>query len=208
MPFVDITRTLGLDTLTWPQDPAFQCETVASTDHGDAFNLARLDMADHTGTHLDSPAHFIADAPTVDRIPLERLFGVTAHVVEVPMEAGVIEPQHFDQLPIQPGEAVLFKTLNSFLHRSEISENYCHLSPQSAELLVALQAGLVGIDYLSPDSFDSEDFPVHRRLLQCGILLLEDLDLRMAHAGACKLYCLPLKLTGTSGAPCRAVLEI
>ena len=33
-------------------------------------------MVVHHGTHLDAPRHFIADGPTIDQIPLERLYGL------------------------------------------------------------------------------------------------------------------------------------
>lgn len=206
MALYDITRTLGRDALAYPGDQPFVCAAVSSLAAGDPCNLARLEMPDHCGTHLDAPAHFIHGAPTMDQIDLQRMFGLTAHVVQIPDEAASIQPPHFDSLTINRGEAVLFKTRNSHLPRDKFSEDYCSLSLEAAQTLVQMRAGLIGLDYLSPDAPDAHDFPVHRLLLSHNILILEDADLSNVPPGRYILYCLPLKLANTSGAPCRAIL--
>jgi arylformamidase len=47
---------------------------------------------------------------------------------------------------------------------------------------------------------------VHRVLLGAGVVVVEGLDLRAVPPGDYELYCLPLKLVGSDGAPARAVL--
>ena len=46
----------------------------------------------------------------------------------------------------------------------------------------------------------------HRILLGAGVIAVEGLDLRGVDPGAYHLTCLPLKLIGADGSPCRAVL--
>jgi kynurenine formamidase len=41
----------------------------------DNANVTEVQMVVHHGTHLDAPRHFIADGPTMDQVPLDRLFG-------------------------------------------------------------------------------------------------------------------------------------
>jgi arylformamidase len=48
--------------------------------------------------------------------------------------------------------------------------------------------------------------PVHRVLLEAATVIVEGLDLSDVHAGEYDLWCLPLKLVGSDGAPARAVL--
>jgi arylformamidase len=66
---------------------------------------------------------------------------------------------------------------------------------------------LVGIDYLSVDAFEHQDFPVHRTLLGAGCLILEGLDLRTVPPGDYELLVLPLLLAQGDGAPARAILR-
>lgn len=65
---------------------------------------------------------------------------------------------------------------------------------------------LVGVDYLSVESFGSEDFPVHHLLLERGVVIVEGLDLSEVPAGVYQFICLPLRLAGLDGAPARAML--
>jgi arylformamidase len=64
---------------------------------------------------------------------------------------------------------------------------------------------LVGVDYLSVEHFGG-DGSVHRVLLGAGVVVVEGLDLRAVPPGDYELYCLPLKLVGSDGAPARVVL--
>jgi arylformamidase len=66
---------------------------------------------------------------------------------------------------------------------------------------------LVGIDYLSVDTFERQDFPVHRTLLSAGVVILEGLDLRAVPPGDYELIALPLLLQDGDGAPARVVLR-
>lgn len=50
------------------------------------------------------------------------------------------------------------------------------------------------------------DAPVHRTLMEAGIVLLEGTDLREVPVGTYLLVCAPLKLEGAEGAPTRAFL--
>jgi arylformamidase len=48
--------------------------------------------------------------------------------------------------------------------------------------------------------------PTHEILLSAGVVIIEGLDLTEVSQGRYTLYCLPLKLLGSDGAPARAIL--
>ena len=60
---------------------------------------------------------------------------------------------------------------------------------------------LVGVDRLSVG-----DEGAHVTLLGAGLVVVEGLDLSAVEPGPYELYCLPLKLVGSDGAPARAIL--
>jgi arylformamidase len=64
---------------------------------------------------------------------------------------------------------------------------------------------LIGIDYFSIAPF-GDSVPTHRVLLGAKLVILEGADLSQVPAGHYELYCLPLKLGGSDGAPARAIL--
>jgi len=203
---IDITRTIWLDTLTYPGDAPASLEQVASLERGDLINLAHMNLSCHTGTHIDAPAHFIRDGATLDSFPPER-FVLDALVLEKRGE-GDVGPAELARLDLRKGEAVLLKTRNGSLPRSAFSGAFTGLSAAGARLLVERGVSMVGIDYLSVERDDDPAYPVHNTLLGAGVLIVEDLDLRAVQPGRYRLYCLPLRICGTEAAPCRALLEM
>lgn len=204
MQIFDITRTLGLDTLSIPDDPAFESAKIASIQNGDIFNLRRLVISSHSGTHLDAPYHFFDDQSSLDQLPINR-FVLEAQVIYI-QNPKKISLQEIENYPIKPGQAILFKTKNRYLPRDTFSEKFVDLAEPAARWLVQKKISLVGIDYLSIERFDDDTFPVHQILLGSSILILEDIDLSQIEPGLYQLSCLPLKFKNADGAPCRAIL--
>jgi arylformamidase len=89
--------------------------------------------------------------------------------------------------------------------RGEFQKDYVAIAPDAAEWLVEHGVRLVGIDYLSVAPFD-DPVPTHRILLSGRIVALEGIDLSQVAPGHYTLYCLPMKLGGSDGAPARAIL--
>jgi len=112
-------------------------------------------------------------------------------------------------LPIPPGtERLLFKTRSSELwnHAEDgFVEDFVAVTGDGAQWLVDRGVRLVGIDYLSIAPFTAP-VPCHQILLAAGVIPVEGLDLRRVEPGLYQLICLPIKIGGSDGAPCRAVL--
>jgi len=77
---------------------------------------------------------------------------------------------------------------------------------EAARALVARGVKLVGLDYLSV-AHAEEQVEVHRAFLDHGVVLLEGIDLSEINPGCYELICFPIRLRGSDGAPCRAVLR-
>jgi arylformamidase len=139
----------------------------------------------HAGTHLDAPAHFVADAPDLEGLGLEALIGPCV-------------VSDYDELAgLAPVERVLIRLPSD-----------TGLSVEDARLLLARGVRLVGVDALSVETEASVESgaPVHRLLLAAGVAVLEDLDLMAVPSGEYTLVALPLRLTHSEASPVRAVL--
>jgi arylformamidase len=111
------------------------------------------------------------------------------------------------KLGVQGEERVLFKTRNSsLLHKGVYDPSFAAFSVEGAKALVDSGVRLVGLDYLSIAHAD-EQVPVHRAFLDHGVVLLEGVDLSQVPPGRYEIICPPVKLAGSDGAPCRAVLR-
>lgn len=203
--FYDITRTIGLDTLTFPGDTPLELERLALMSSGDSYNLTAMRASCHTGTHLDAPWHFVDAGARLSDLPLSR-FIMRAHVVDA-TQRSAIGLEAVAGLQLEPGDAVLFKTDNAGLSRAAFSEQVSGLTPALAQHLAQLGVGLAGIDYLSIELGADGTYPVHAILLGAGMLILEEADLSHVPPGTYRLYCLPLRLYQTEAAPVRAVLK-
>ena len=79
------------------------------------------------------------------------------------------------------------------------------MDASGAEWLVKKGVKLVGVDSLSVAPFN-DGVATHRILLKAGVVVVEGLNLAGVSKGRYTLYCLPVKLMGSDGAPARAVL--
>ncbi len=69
---VELSHPLQPEMPTWPGDPPTQFTPLASIPK-QGFFLRGLSLGEHSGTHLNAPAHFFEDGPSVDAIPAGRL---------------------------------------------------------------------------------------------------------------------------------------
>src|SRR3977135_2034027 len=69
---VDLTHPLAEGMPVFPGLPEPSFRSIATGGDG-GFAFTELHLLNHVGTHVDAPAHQIADGDTLDDIPLERL---------------------------------------------------------------------------------------------------------------------------------------
>jgi len=203
----DISVLLGEESIDYPGDTRYSRERMCTIKEGGPYELSRLVMIAHSGTHIDFPAHFIANGRRSDQYDIAD-FMLAAQVVEIEDTEEIYpdELQHFD---VRANEALLFKTENSRrgLCRSRaFSAAYVYLSSEAAEFCVKKEVALIGLDYITIEKYGDETFPAHRKILGNNIPILEGVNLEEAPSGIYTLLCLPLKIKDGEASPVRAVL--
>lgn len=206
MPIYDITLPLSPLTFVFPGDPGVEVEPIRQITRGDPFNLVRLTLGSHAGTHIDPPFHLYDRGLKADQLPLGVLIG-PARVVPVET-TGPISRQDLEHRDLGESPRLLLRTGSSRRWRTWATEGrWAYLTLDAADRLIERRTRLIGIDAPSIDAPDAADLPVHRLLLQHGVLIVESLDLSIVTPGDYCLLCLPLKIEGGDGAPVRAVLS-
>jgi arylformamidase len=202
----DVSVPISSRLPTWPGDPKVSLERVSAIAKGEAANVSRLEAGVHTGTHVDAPVHFVDGATGIDSIPIETLVGPCL-VVEADPPWLELRPE---DLPATEHTRILFKTRNSARWGNAdrpFDTEFVAIGLDLARRLVAEGKLLVGVDYLSVESYHAPfEHPVHHTLLAARVVVIEGLDLSQVEPGDYDLYCLPLKLVGSDGAPARTVL--
>jgi arylformamidase len=206
MRIYDVSVGISPQLPVWPGDPPVELERVKAIASGANANVSRLACGVHIGTHVDAPLHFIDGAAGVESLPLKMLTG-RAYVVHLPV-AKVIDQATLEKAGLPPRtRRVLFRTRNSELWAREqgFQKDFVAVDASGARWLVKKGVQLVGMDYLSVAPF-GQSKETHRTLLEAGVVVIEGLDLSRVTQGRYTLYCLPLKLMGSDGAPARAIL--
>ena len=216
---VDLSHPMENGMPVWPGHPEFLQKKVASFENGDIACNHSLGLSEHSGTHLDAPAHFVPGGASIDAIPLER-FQVPLAVLhptdiapdsELPAQAILDWEDTHGQLP--EGAAVMVHYgWDRFWADPEEGHRFLSdwpgLSAKAADLLVMRAVGIVGCDCMSIDRYSSTDFPAHRKLLGAGILIGENFARLGDLPPLCRLTAFPLPLVGGSGSPLRAVAHV
>lgn len=205
--WLDISVPLYTGMAHWPDNPPVKIERMLDMAKGDICNVSVMSLGAHSGTHVDAPIHFLRDGAGVDVAPLSAMIG-PARVITI-TDTKKITADELRRHAIQPGERVLFKTLNSSRcwQTDDFVEDFVYIEQAAARYLVEAQAQTVGVDYLSVGGYVEDGEATHRALLAAGIWIIEGLNLSQVAPGDYELVCLPLKIVDADGAPARAVLR-
>ncbi|MDP9364187.1 MAG: cyclase family protein [Chloroflexota bacterium] len=211
---------------TFPMFPGAQQMTinVLVTVEADGFYKNELVLDEHTGTHMDAPAHFVADGLSADALPPQRLVAPLA-VIDIaaraagdpdaqltpddllawegahgPLPAGAFVAMH-------SGWAARVADAAAFLNQDAAgTPHFPGIHPEAAALLTGERDVVgVGVDTISLDFGPSADFASHLTLLGAGIYGLESLAALdgVPPSGATIVVGGP-KHAGASGGPTRA----
>ncbi|MGB9521894.1 MAG: cyclase family protein [Anaerolineales bacterium] len=207
MKIYDVTVTLSSDIPIWPGDPAFVRERIQKLEKGDNTNTSKIEMSVHTATHVDAPCHFLAGGKGVDQLSLKLLTG-RVYVLYLP-QIKFITADVLKKAEIPPRtRRLLIKTDNSQYWEKQVKEfqtDFVAITADGADYLVQRGVKLIGVDYLSVAPY-KDSRPTHEILLKAGTVIIEGLNLQNVDQGRYMLYCLPLKIEGSDGAPARTIL--
>jgi len=205
----DISLTISPHLPTWPGDPPVVLKRVQKIEEGADANVTLIQMSVHNGTHVDAPYHFLGgESATVDQIPLDILHG-RVYVLSLDNEIDLVTATVLEKSNIPTRvKRLLIKTRNSnswACDEKMFDENFVAVSEDGAQFLVERGIKLVGVDYLSVAPY-VDTVPTHRTLLSAGVVIVEGLNLYNVTQGRYTLFCLPIKIKGSDGAPARAIL--
>lgn len=205
---VDLTQPISPETRVFPGYPQPIVRPWTYLDkHGYYSNL--LLMVEHTGTHMDSPAHFVEDGATIDMLPLEKFMARAVVLGFRKKPAEPISRREFEDalrgLDVRPGRGWYILVSVGWDKVGSMDEwtRYPYLEDDVADLLLELGVEGLGLDTPSPDV---EPFNIHKKLLPRNIVIIENLANIDGLAGRnFEFIALPVKIAGGSAAPVRAL---
>ncbi|XP_019626411.1 PREDICTED: uncharacterized protein LOC109471514 [Branchiostoma belcheri] len=228
---IDLTWTIEEGMNVYPVHAEYRFTVVYRGEQPGGYYLEsnNIFMAEHTGTHLDAPAHFAEGAWRLDQIPLGHLTGPGV-VVDVREKIGDNPDYAITQQDLEdwereygriPDDCILMlrtgwgewyweQGVSAYLGTDTKDVTKIHfpgLHPGGAQWLVDnRKVKMVGIDCMGADTGDAsaKTAPAHQILLPNNVLILENvahLD-EMPPTGS-TVYAMPIKIGQGSGAPAR-----
>jgi len=203
---IDISVQIAPKTPVWPGTTTPEIRVIKNVEK-DGVNVSSISMDVHTGTHIDSPLHFVKNGKTIEQLNIEALTG-RCLVINLEGEQLITKEIIKRKIDNKVVNKLLFKTDNSKLWSStnQFYKDYVGLSECAAKWVVEKGIELVGIDYLSIQAFKQPD-KVHITLLENEVIILEGLNLENVEEGEYILYAFPINIQNVEGAPVRAVLK-
>ena len=194
MKLYDVSQEV-FSSRVYPGDPAPRRERLSSMEDGALYNLTAFSMCAHNGTHIDAPRHFLRDGAPIEKIPLSKTVGY-AFVRTVSGELCAADAEAILGAAKEHGDAYAERIL---LRGDGI------VTESAARAFADAGVFLVGTESQSVGPMDAP-MAVHKILLEREVVLLEGLCLDGVRDGAYFLCAQPLCLSGSDGAPCRAIL--
>ncbi|MEM7744031.1 MAG: cyclase family protein [Pseudomonadota bacterium] len=217
MKIIDLSMPVEEGHLRWPIERGKKGDFAA----GDLFEATWFRTSCHGFTHMDAPRHMVPGGETLDALDLARVVGRAAVI-----DLSDIEPNEeitADRLApaaahLEPGQIALFRTCwdtQRDWHEPAFWRDAPYLSRDACEWLLDRRPTACAFDF--PQDYtirlllDGEVRPIpehvsHDVLLRSGVTLIEYLvntrDVTTAHTF---LAALPVKLTGSDGAPSRVI---
>lgn len=239
---VDLTHTLTAEFPVWPGNDAFAMEPVVVIDpsplgsitgslggsSGPArgeFLVNKLSYWEHTGTHIDAPAHKIVDGHTVEELPIEDFVAPIA-VVDISDKARTDADALLTVADLEAWERVHGRlparsvvAMNSgwdahvtnpqkYVGRDPLGTPHSPgFDPEAVTFLVEERDIVaIGVDTLSLDAASSRTYGAHVAALGAGKYGIESLAnlAALPPVGATVVVGAP-KHRGGSGGPCRVL---
>jgi kynurenine formamidase len=192
-------------------------ETRKNFEGGFSYQSRGLLMSDHGPTHVDALSHLDPrpEAPTIDQMSLNLFYGeatcidlshrepqtyITAADMDAAASRSPVEIRRGDILLLYTG------TFNRYHGTREYLSQYPGLDESGSTWLVEKGIKTFGVDSPSPDNPISRTYPCHMMCRAQGITHYENLANLDQVAGKRFIFIgFPLRITGGTGSPVRAV---
>ena len=230
---VDLSMPVHNDMVTFPRivRPALVmyetweefAERIGAAKYG-ATSLTASHMvvlSDHVGTHIDARKHLVKEAPGPEGIPLEYCYGdgVVLDFRHKEKGAGITAAEVQEALKkieytLKPLDIVLIMTgAGSYQNEDRYLTDHCGMTAEATHWLIDQGIKVMGIDAITFDPpvwamFERKQFwEAHRVMCEKEYYHLENLTNldKIGRPHGFKIATFPIKWTGTTAAPVRAV---
>lgn len=206
---IDLTHTLKNKITVYPNtlEPIFE---QGNTIEKDGFAEINMTMCTHTGTHIDAPAHILANTKSLDEFEVDKFIGPGIVIDCTQIKDISLNFLKKSAQIIKNVDFVLFYT--GWQHKwntERYFDEFPTLTKEAVDWLATFNLKALGFDAISVDKMTAESLPNHNVLLKKEILIIENMtNLDKLISKTFELNCIPLKIENSDGSPIRAFARI
>ncbi|HJT48766.1 MAG TPA: cyclase family protein [Nitrososphaeraceae archaeon] len=210
--FYDLTQLISTNMPVYSGDPQPDFQP-SSTIQKNSYNVTKITLGSHSGTHVDAQSHFMVSGNTIDREPASKFVGESI-VIDLSKTCNIGDGISGSQLDayshlIKDSDILLIYTGTSehWMKDENIKYNFTYLEPSAAHWIVDHKIKSVGIDTCSVEQYGSKQGLSHKILLSNSVGIIENLNSALKNLIGKRLFlvCLPLLLEGIDGSPSRTL---
>ncbi|MBE0638299.1 MAG: cyclase family protein [Bacteroidales bacterium] len=209
MEIIDLSHLMenGMPAYPGEESPVFGFK---NTHKESGYQVIRFTSLTHSGTHLDTPAHFFSGGLTIDKMPVNHFAGkgVVIDCSSFGQKAVIpaLHLQSFNNELLTAEFALIYTGWDKFWKTDQYYVDFPVLSVDAAIFLSGFNLKGIGVDVPSIDPVASPDYPNHNLILGKGLIIIENLT-KLHHLSDRNFYfsALPLKIKNGDGCPVRAV---
>lgn len=209
---IDLSSPLVDQMPVYPGDPPVIVEQVSCFPTAD-WQLTRISLGCHSGTHVDAPRHFLPAGACIEQLSLDRFCGPARLATLAPDADGRVNPLFLTADHVRPGECLLLRIGWRMPAANPLSDCPAFV-PGSSRHLAGLGIRLLALDLPTVVEAGEADGAMHKILLTAGIVIVENLaglDALAAmvdNAQTFEFFAVPLLIPGSEASPVRAFVRL
>jgi kynurenine formamidase len=189
---------------------------------GEDYNSYLIHVENHSGTHVDAPAHFLNNGKRIADYHPDELIFTHPLIINCPKtDNELITPDDLSRVNLDGVDCLFFRT-GFGKYRNQDTERYLTQNPGVSPELVALirenfpSIHCLGIDTISISSYQKGDLGIKAHLnaflegLGEPLLLVEDLNLEVLEDldQVQEVLLIPWQIVGVDSAPCTVLARL
>ena len=168
--YIDLSYDITNDMPVHPYDDKVSLYQDKFLDK-DEYNLFKLEIGMHSGTHIDTPMHMTDKLTYISEIPLTRFIGKGC-LLDVRGEDLIGFKKEYDELISENDTVILYTDHSRKYGTKDYYADHPVVSEDLADFLIDRKINMLGMDLPSPDKYP---FEIHKKLFDNDILIIENL---------------------------------
>jgi kynurenine formamidase len=208
MEIIDLTHTFEENMPVYPgeESPHFEKK---NTYQNDGFQVIRMTTLTHSGTHLDTPAHFFDNGLTTDKMLLSNFYGSGVLIDCSGFSANeIISSDYIKRFALELSKAdfaLIYTGWSKYWGQEKYFGDFPVMAEEAIRILLCFDLKGIGLDMTSIDAIGSEQYSNHNLILGNGLIIIENLtNLNRLVNRNFHFAAFPLKIKDGDGSPVRA----